>query len=154
MDAGHGGLLAAKSGLNARLSVLTQDILLATTAGLLAALLCVSGLLVVSAHETLPQASLARIPLYLWGAGGVLTAAASLSVYWLIPRFGITSVIALGLAGQLVTSLIAGHLGWFGMPRSDVTLPRLVGAAAVLAGALAVTHEATPRKNWSNHGVS
>jgi len=134
-----GGLLATKSGLNARLSVLTRDTLLATTAGLFAGLVCVGGLLVASTRELPQSASLTRIPLYLWTVGGALTAAASLSVYWLIPRLGITSVVAIGLAGQLVTSLVAGQLGWFGLPPAELTPSKQLGAVAVLAGALAVS---------------
>jgi transporter family-2 protein len=56
----------------------------------------------------------------------------------LIPRLGAVTVIALLVAGQMIGSLAFDHFGLFGLPVHHVTVPRAVGAALLLTGAVLV----------------
>lgn len=133
-----GSMLAAQAGFNARLGVLTHSTLLASVSATLTAFLCL-GLLWLARParaSTRPR----QVPPYLWGVGGALSALALTAIYWLVPKLGISAVVVLVLVGQLITSLVAGHFGWFGLPSARLDSTKLLGAAVLLAGALLVTY--------------
>jgi len=43
-------------------------------------------------------------------------------------------MIALGLCGQLIFSMIAGKYGWLNLPVEPITTKRLLGTVAMLIG--------------------
>jgi bacterial/archaeal transporter family-2 protein len=51
------------------------------------------------------------------------------------PRIGVTSTIALLIAGQLGTAVVIDRFGWFGIERLPVTWPRVTGVALLAIGA-------------------
>ena len=79
----------------------------------------------------------AVIPLTAW-VGGLIATLYILAVVFLVPKLGIGTVAVLVIAGQLLTALALDHLGAFGMAQSPITLPRLLGAGLVVAGAALV----------------
>ncbi len=56
----------------------------------------------------------------------------------LVPRVGAAATIGLVLAGQVVASIIIDHLGLLRGPVHELTAPRLVGAALIIAGVVLV----------------
>jgi transporter family-2 protein len=52
----------------------------------------------------------------------------------LLPRIGAATLIALVVAGQLLSSLLCDHFGWFGVPVHTLDAPRAAGALLLLAG--------------------
>jgi transporter family-2 protein len=50
-------------------------------------------------------------------------------------------MISLGLSGQLIISVIAGHFGWFGMPVEPVTIKRLFGVMAMIIGIIMINRK-------------
>lgn len=78
-------------------------------------------------------ASLPSQPLWRFG-GGFLGAAAIFSTVLLAPRIGLANMLALVIAGQLLTSLAIDHFGLLGMVTRHVSGIRIVGAAVLLAG--------------------
>ena len=52
---------------------------------------------------------------------------------------GAGAVIALLVAGQVLISVLADRLGWFGLPHVGIGAGRLLGMALVLAGTVLVT---------------
>jgi transporter family-2 protein len=56
-----------------------------------------------------------------------------------VKPLGAGSVIALLVAGQVVTSIAADRLGWFGVHHIGLSAGRLAGVALVIAGTLLVT---------------
>lgn len=56
----------------------------------------------------------------------------------LVSRLGAATVIALLVAGQMIGSLGFDHFGLFGLPVHHLTVPRAVGAAMLLIGAILV----------------
>ena len=75
------------------------------------------------------------LPWYMLGCGifGLLLL---LSLAQTIPRFGVGTAIALLLLGQLATGLIVDHFGMFEAVKRSITLPKILGAGLVLAGAI------------------
>jgi transporter family-2 protein len=54
-------------------------------------------------------------------------------------ELGATSLLALGLAGQLATALVVDHFGWLGLPENPITGMRLLGVALLGAGVWLIT---------------
>jgi transporter family-2 protein len=71
---------------------------------------------------------------------GALGGAAVVSVGLIaVKPLGAGSVIALLVAGQVVMSIAADRLGWFGVHHVGLSTGRLVGVTLVIAGTLLVT---------------
>jgi transporter family-2 protein len=131
-----GVFLAMQGGLNARLGVLLRSPLLAsvvafffsTTFALLAVLLGV---------RNLPSlADLKEIPRYLWFTGGLLSVLGISLYYYAIPRLGVSTMISMGLCGQLIFAVIAGHYGWIGLPKEPISIQRIAGILFMITGIL------------------
>ncbi len=56
----------------------------------------------------------------------------------LVPRIGAAATIGLVLAGQVLASIIIDHLGLLRVPVHELTAPRIVGAALIIAGVVLV----------------
>jgi transporter family-2 protein len=133
-----GGAIAVQATMNARLGQLLGSPLYATTVAFGVGFVLVATVALVYSRLVAPPRGLAAVPLQLWCAGGLLGTLALVSLYWLIPKIGIGPTVSLALAGQLLVALVAGHLGWFGLPRTPITATRAVGAGALLLGAFLV----------------
>lgn len=72
--------------------------------------------------------------------GGILGACYVAMSIWLTPKLGVGAVISLGIAGQVLASLVLDHFGLLNLAVREVTLGRASGAALVLAGALMVRY--------------
>jgi transporter family-2 protein len=82
---------------------------------------------------TAALANLPNQPVWRLG-GGFLGAAAIFSTVLLAPRIGLANMLALVIAGQLLTSLAIDHLGLIGMVTRHVSGVRVIGAVVLLAG--------------------
>ena len=70
--------------------------------------------------------------------GGLLGAFFVFGTTLLAPRLGVATMLSLIIAGQVCASLLFDRFGWLSMPLRDINLPRLAGAALVVAGVLLV----------------
>lgn len=133
-----GAMLAMQAAFNARLGALLGNAPRAAGAAFVTASICVLGLSLLwpSGPEPTPA-----VPLWLWCAGGLLSAVAVSTCVVLIPRVGMAPVITLTLTGQLLAALVAGHFGWLGLPVSPLTPRRTLGALVFLIGAWMVTYD-------------
>ena len=61
---------------------------------------------------------------------------------WIFPRLGVGYAVALAITGQLVTGLLIDHNGWFGIPTTPLTPPRMSWIGAALGGGV-VTEKVT-----------
>jgi transporter family-2 protein len=76
-------------------------------------------------------------PEHLVGAfGGAAVVAIGLVA---VRPLGAGAVIALLVAGQVIISVVADHLGWFGLHHIQISIGRLVGMVLVIAGTVLVT---------------
>lgn len=76
-------------------------------------------------------------PWHAW-LGGILGAFFVATSLILIPRLGVAMTFSLFILGQMLTTLVIDHYGFFGLEQRSVDLPRLVGITLVIAGALLV----------------
>jgi len=81
-------------------------------------------------------ASLAAIPAQpLWSLlGGLLGAGALLSYVVLAPKIGLSALLGLAIAGQIVSSLVIDHFGLMGASERPVSLVKLAGSMVMLTG--------------------
>jgi len=70
------------------------------------------------------------------GVGGAVVVTVGLIV---VRTLGAGAVVALLVAAQLVTSIIADRLGWFGLHHVGIGAGRLIGLALVVAGTVLIT---------------
>lgn len=80
---------------------------------------------------------LLQIPpqLYIGGAMGALFVGCSI---FMIPRLGATTMMACFVTGQLLSSIVIDHNGWFNLPVYAITPQRIVGVALLFAGVFLV----------------
>jgi transporter family-2 protein len=76
----------------------------------------------------------ARQPVWLW-TGGALSAFIVLAVTVGPPRIGVTSTVALVIAGNLVMATLIDRFGWLGNKQIDLDWPRALGLLLLVAGA-------------------
>lgn len=81
-------------------------------------------------------ASLAAIPAQPWWSllGGLLGAGALLSYVVLAPKIGLSALLGLAIAGQIISSLLIDHFGLMGASERPVSLGKLAGSMVMLAG--------------------
>ncbi len=127
-----GSVVALQAPINARLGGLVGHPMWATLISFSVGVLSVAAYLLV-ARVPPALAGLASAPWWIWTGGmmGVFFVATALVA---APKLGAATLIAAVVAGQMVTSLLIDHYGWFGMPRQPMDLQKLAGAALLLAG--------------------
>jgi len=75
----------------------------------------------------------ARLRPWEW-AGGLFGAIYIALAVYLIPRIGTATFFALFVAGMMTFSLALDRLGAFGIPQKPIDLPKMAGAALIVAG--------------------
>jgi len=129
-----GIMVVIQGGINARLGIILNNSLLATTTALVvsASLTVVAALITV---KHLPGSSqLKLVPAYMWFTGGVLSFSAVSLFYYIIPRIGISTAVTFGLTAQIIFAAIAGHYGWFGMPVEPISIKKIIGMIIMALG--------------------
>ena len=81
------------------------------------------------------------VPYYLWFLGALFSVAGISLYYFTIPKLGISSMISLGLCGQMIFSVIAGHFGFLGMPTEPIDYKRTMGVMAMIIGILLINNK-------------
>ena len=133
-----GALIALQGPINAQLGAKLGNPLAAATLSFIVGTLA---LILVTALFARGSVNISVIPTlapYLIIGGGLLGATYVTSSIVLTPQLGIAVVLALGIAGQMLASLLLDHYGALGLVVREVTIGRAAGAAMVLIGALMV----------------
>lgn len=95
-------------------------------------------LLAIALRDPIPSAAVvSRIPWWAWSGGLFGAIFIGLAIY-LIPILGAATFISLLIAGQMLTSVAFDHFGWLGLAQRPVDLPRLIGAALLIAGVILI----------------
>ncbi len=133
-----GAFLAVQAGLNARLgTALGSAVKAVGVTSLVTSLMAFAFLMTVERGGS-PMAG--KVTWYLW-LGGVFSFLGVLVYFTAIPKIGISNMIALGLTGQVLFGLLAGHFGWLGAPVSPLTGTKIIGAMALLLGTILITRQ-------------
>jgi transporter family-2 protein len=140
-----GAVVPFQSAINANLTRGLGHPLWATLASLLVSVLVLLPIIVALRLPLPSLAFIAKAPLWMWAGGAFGVCFISLALV-LLPKLGASGFIALALAGQVVASLLLDHFGWFGLVERHLTLPRLAGAALLIAGVVLIQFSAVPAK--------
>lgn len=70
--------------------------------------------------------------------GGLLGVIYVVAVLMLVPKIGTANVLAAGVFGQMVTSLIVDHYGLLGMTRSPISTAKVVGVLLLVLGTILI----------------
>jgi transporter family-2 protein len=129
-----GAAVAAQTAINAELRVVAGSALWAMNISFAVSMLI--GLAVFVAGATAgvvsaPAPDLWRAPWWIW-LGGVPGAIYVLLAVVFTQRLGTGLLTAAGILGQLSTALLIDHYGWFGMPVTRLSLPRVVGGVLLV----------------------
>jgi transporter family-2 protein len=131
-----GGLLVVQAGANAQLAKAAGSPLLATAIQLALGAL-VMGVVAAATGELPALTRLGEAPL--WHAlGGVASALYVVATIVLYPRIGAVLAVGLIIAGQMLASLALDLTGLFGVTLRALDAGMLIGAAAIIAGAVAI----------------
>lgn len=132
-----GGIaLAAQSGLNTQLGVGLKNPLLASLIAFFTSTLFALILVFIVIRDLPTISQIKGIPIYLWFTGGLLSVIGIGLYLYTIPKLGISTMISIGLCGQLIFAAIAGHLGWMNLPVEPLTLKKTIGISAMISGIL------------------
>ena len=125
--------LAVQAAVNARLREGVGDPYWATAIQSIVGLLALGAALVV-VRPAVSVAAIARAP---WWAmvGGPLGVVFLLLSVVLLPRLGVTLLLAGVIVGQLLGGLLLDHYGWLGVSVQPVSIWRLAGVVLLVAGA-------------------
>ena len=133
-----GVFLAIQAGFNSQLGSLLKQPVLAVISTSISSVLFATVFVFLTGKETFQVSSVSQIPWYLWFIGGLFSVIGISIYYYTIPKIGISKMIALGLCGQLLFSMIAGQFGWLNLPVEPITTKRLLGAISMMAGILLI----------------
>lgn len=134
-----GGLfLAMQGGLNAQLGVLLKNPLLASLIAFFSSFVFALIFILLN-YKSLPTfAQIKEVPFYLWFSGGFFSVIGISLYYYTIPKLGISTMISIGLCGQLIFAVIAGNYGWLNLPLEPITLKRILGMLSMVLGILLI----------------
>ncbi|WPR77352.1 DMT family transporter [Algoriphagus sp. NG3] len=129
-----GVLLAVQSGYSAQLGAILKKPILASASTYATGALLATAFVFVFSKEGINLQTARQVPWYLWFIGGLFSVTGVTFYYFLIPKIGITKMIAIGLCGQLLFSVVAGHFGWLNLPGDPITFKKLMGVLAMIVG--------------------
>ena len=133
-----GVFLAIQAGFNSQLgSILKQPVLAVISTSISSAIFGILILFFLKKESIQPIIN-ASVPWYLWFIGGLFSVIGISIYFYTIPKLGISKMIALGLCGQLIFSLVAGKYGWLNLPVEPITFKRLMGAIVMIIGIILI----------------
>ena len=132
-----GSMLPLQAGVNAQLARAGGSALWASGISFFAGTLT---LLVVYSSLRLPWPELSDLreaPLWAW-TGGLMGAFFVTCMAFFAPRLGATTLLALVITGQILTSLLLDHFGAVGFNVHEINLWRVLGVILIGTGVLLV----------------
>jgi transporter family-2 protein len=129
-----GVFLAIQGGLNAQLGVLLKNPLLASLVAFFSSTVFALVFVLFSFKSTPTSIQVKAIPFYLWFTSGFFSVLGISLYYYTIPKLGISTMISIGLCGQLIFAVIAGNYGWLNLPLEPITLKKIIGISSMILG--------------------
>ena len=128
-----GAAIAVQSLANSRLRFALGTPVWAAIAQFIVGLAALVVIAVLSRQPAPDASGLTRMPWWGW-VGGAIGALFITVTIVLTPRLGTALTLATITVGQMLAALVLDHYGWLGAPVMRLSLPRLLGAACLLAG--------------------
>jgi len=133
-----GGMIALQAPINAEAATRLGHPISAATMSFCVGTIALIALTVLFARNSTNLGVLQTMPLYMLLGGGLLGAVYVTVNLVLAPKIGVAAIMALGIAGQLVTALLLDRFGMFELLAREMSVGRVTGAVLVLVGALMV----------------
>jgi len=133
-----GGMIALQAPINAEAATRLGHPISAATMSFCVGTIALIALTVLFARNSTNLGALQTMPLYMLLGGGLLGAVYVTVNLVLAPKIGVAAIMALGIAGQLVTALLLDRFGMFELLAREMSVGRVTGAVLVLVGALMV----------------
>lgn len=130
-----GVLVPLQAGANAALGRGLGHPLWATMISLAVSAICVVPVMLALRVSGPSIAGLADQPKWIW-IGGIVGVVYITAALLLAPKLGAAIFMTAVIAGQILASLAIDYFGLVGFQAKPLTLPRLIGAAVVVAGVL------------------
>ncbi len=99
--------------------------------------LAMLAMIVALGEPWLTRAAMSRTSWMSW-SGGIFGAIYIAVSILLLPRLGAALVVALIVLGQMLGALAFDHFALLGVPENPISLPRLAGAALLVAGVILI----------------
>lgn len=128
-----GATIPTQAGINAKLNVYTGSPVTASIVSFAAGTITLVIFAFVTRASIPAVGAFAGAPWWIW-IGGVLGAFYVASCVILANKVGAVSMLALILAGQLITSLFLDHYGLVGYQVQPITMMKVIGLILIIAG--------------------
>ncbi|MBC5991253.1 DMT family transporter [Pontibacter cellulosilyticus] len=135
-----GAAVATQTALNGQLRVVVNSPLLAALISFSVGTLVLVTLVLLTKQEIPQLSQLSGAPWYKF-AGGFLGAFFITSVIVSVQRMSVANLLAMVVAGQLITALLFDHFGLLGIKQNSLTLTRALGAIALIIGAYLINRK-------------
>jgi len=133
-----GGMIALQAPINAEVATRLGHPISAATMSFCVGTIALIALTLIFARNSTNLGALQTMPLYMLLGGGLLGAVYVTVNLVLAPKIGVAAIMALGIAGQLVTALLLDRFGMFELLERELSVGRVGGVILVLIGALMV----------------
>jgi len=130
---GTGAAIAVQALANSRLRLALGTPVWAAIAQFIVGLAALVVIAVLTRQPAPVMGGLSRMPWWGWVGGAVGALFIVVSIV-LTPRLGTALTLATITVGQLLAALVLDHYGLLGAPVVRLSLPRVLGAACLLAG--------------------
>ena len=132
-----GVCLPTQAGINAELNVWTRSPIWAATISFAVGTLALLVYALAFRISWPPADTISRHPWWIW-TGGFIGAFFVVATIVLAPRLGSASMVAIIVAGQLLTSLVLDHFGLIGYPVQTFSALKLAGVFLVVCGVVLI----------------
>lgn len=136
-----GVFLAIQAGFNTQLGAYLKNPLSAVLISSVFSVIFATTVFIFTAKELPPTSVVYDIPWYLWFIGALFSVVGISLYFYTIPQLGISKMITLGLAGQLIFSVVIGRLGWFNLPSEPISISKMAGIGALLLGIILINKQ-------------
>lgn len=129
-----GGCIAFQAPVNNQLAVaFGNDVVLASLTSFFVGMVLLLALALMGGNLPAALATVPSQPLWKF-SGGLLGVAYMFGAVYLVPRIGLASLLALVIAGQILTSLTVDHFGLLGLVERRISVLKVAGAVVTLGG--------------------
>ncbi len=131
---------ASQAGINSQLRLALHSPIQAAFVSFLTGTLLLGVIALLLGAPWFAPGAITALPWWAW-LGGLLGAFnVAMSVY-LAPKLGALTLAISIICGQVLASMALDHNGWLGYPGIELSAPRLLGAALIVAGVFLVARK-------------
>lgn len=129
--------LASQAGINAQLRLALSSPIQAAFISFFIGTIILGIIVFIQGEPWFQPNMLPSIPWWAW-LGGVLGAFNIAMSIYLAPKLGALVLAISIVCGQVIASLALDQQGWFGYPKIEITVNRVIGALLLIVGLLLV----------------